>query len=172
MLMIRPPPPWAIICLAASWVPKNALFQIHRHDLLELRLGGVQHGGPGLDPCVVDHHVEAAVRRVRRVDHPLQVLDLGDVGLDPDRLLAQPGDLTLELLLRLLVGDEVDDDVGPLPGEGQDHRLADAGVATGHDCDLAGQLLSHVEPTVLAPATALSPDGGRTLSSRSTAEKP
>ena len=27
MLMMRPPPPWAIICLAASWVPKNALFR-------------------------------------------------------------------------------------------------------------------------------------------------
>ena len=28
MLMIRPPPPWAIICLAAIWVPKNALFRL------------------------------------------------------------------------------------------------------------------------------------------------
>ena len=28
MLMMRPPPPWAIICLAASWVPKNALFRL------------------------------------------------------------------------------------------------------------------------------------------------
>ena len=28
MLMIRPPPPWAIICFAASWVPKNALFRL------------------------------------------------------------------------------------------------------------------------------------------------
>ncbi len=25
--MILPPPPWAIICLAASWVPKNALLR-------------------------------------------------------------------------------------------------------------------------------------------------
>ena len=28
MLMIRPPPPWAIICLAASCVPKKALFRL------------------------------------------------------------------------------------------------------------------------------------------------
>ncbi len=28
MLMIRPPWPWAIICLAASWVPKKALFRL------------------------------------------------------------------------------------------------------------------------------------------------
>ena len=27
MLMMRPPPPWAIICLAANCVPKNALFR-------------------------------------------------------------------------------------------------------------------------------------------------
>ena len=26
--MIRPPPPWAIICLAANWVPKKALFRL------------------------------------------------------------------------------------------------------------------------------------------------
>ena len=28
MLMIEPPPPWAIICFAASCVPKNALFKL------------------------------------------------------------------------------------------------------------------------------------------------
>ncbi len=28
MLMMRPPPPWAIICLAASCVPKKALFRL------------------------------------------------------------------------------------------------------------------------------------------------
>ncbi len=28
MLMMRPPPPWAIICFAASCVPKNALFKL------------------------------------------------------------------------------------------------------------------------------------------------
>ena len=28
MLMMRPPPPWAIICLAANCVPKNALFKL------------------------------------------------------------------------------------------------------------------------------------------------
>ena len=28
MLMIRPPPPWAIICLAAIWVPKKALLRL------------------------------------------------------------------------------------------------------------------------------------------------
>ncbi len=27
MLMIRPPPPWVIICLAASWTPKKALLR-------------------------------------------------------------------------------------------------------------------------------------------------
>ena len=27
MLMMRPPPPWVIICLAASWVPKKALLR-------------------------------------------------------------------------------------------------------------------------------------------------
>ena len=28
MLMMRPPPPWAIICFAANWVPKKALLRL------------------------------------------------------------------------------------------------------------------------------------------------
>ena len=152
MLMMRPPPPWAIICLAASWVPKNALFRFTAMHLLELRLGGVEHRGAGLDARVVDHDVEPTEVGDRRVDHALEVLDLGDVRLDPDRRLSQAGDLALQLLLRLLVGDVVDDDLGPLLGQRQHHRRADPGVATGDDGDLALQLLCHGAPPSRAHA--------------------
>ena len=62
MLMIRPPPPCLIICLAAIWVPKNALLRLIAEHLLVLALGGVEHGGAGLHAGVVDHDVEAAER--------------------------------------------------------------------------------------------------------------
>ena len=52
----------------------------------------------------------------RLVDQHLQVVDLADVGLDADRLVAERLDLVLELLGGLLVGDVVDDDVGALLG--------------------------------------------------------
>ena len=50
-------------------------------------------------------------------DEPFEVLDLADVGVDADRLVAQRDDLLLEVLGGLLVGDVVDDDVGPGLGE-------------------------------------------------------
>ena len=74
----------------------------------------------------------------------LQVGDLADVGLHADDLVAEGPHLLLDLVLGLLVGDVVDDDVGALPGQGQHHRLADAGVAAGHDGHFS--LQSHGAP--------------------------
>ena len=54
----------------------------------------------------------------RGVDEALEVVDLADVGLDADGLVAEGGDLLLELLGGLLVGHVVDDDVGALPRRG------------------------------------------------------
>ena len=98
MLMIRPPSPWAIICLAAIWVPKKALLRLIVEHLVVLLLGGVEHRGAGLDAGVVDHDVEPAERLDGGVDEPLQVGDLADVGLDADGLVAEGDDLLLELL--------------------------------------------------------------------------
>ena len=102
MLMIRPPPPWAIICFAASCVPKNALFRLIVEHLLVLRLGRVEHRRARLDAGVVHHDVEPAERLHRGVDQRLQVVDLADVGLHADRPVAERDDLLLELLGRLL----------------------------------------------------------------------
>ena len=51
--------------------------------------------------------------------------------------------LAFELVLGLLVGDVVDDDLGPLCGQRADHGRADARVATGHDCNLVLQCVCH-----------------------------
>ena len=95
-------------------------------------------------PGVVDHDVEPPVGGDRRVDHPLQVLDFRDVRLHRGGRLTKVGDLALEVLRGLRVGDVVDDDTRTLLRQSQHHRLADARVASGHDCDLALQFVSHV----------------------------
>ena len=137
MLMIRPPPPWAIICFAATCVPKKALFRLMSSTAVVLGLGGVEHRRAGLDAGVVDHDVEPAEGLHGLADEPLEVGHLADVGVDADRLVAQGGDLALEVLGGLLVGHVVDHDLGARLGEVQRHGLADAAVAAGDDGDLA-----------------------------------
>jgi hypothetical protein len=97
--------------LAASCVPKNAL-EVDVEDLVVLGLGRVQDGGPGLDAGVVDHDVEVPERAHRRRDQPLEVVHLAHIGLDTDRLVAELGDLLLQLLGRGFVGHVVDDHAG------------------------------------------------------------
>ena len=158
--MIRPPSPWAIIWLAASWVPKKALFRLMSITLSNCSLGRVQDRGPGLDAGVVDEDVQAAEVGDRRLDQAAQVLDLAHVGLDADDLVTEGLHLGLDLDLGLLVRDVVDHDVGAEPGQGQDHRLADAGVAAGHDGHLS--LQTH-GPPVGAETVAGSGDAASAL---------
>ena len=91
--MITPPSPWAIICRAAIWVPKNALFRLMAMHAVELLLGAVEDARARLDAGVVDHHVDPAEARDRGVDEPLQVVDLAHVRLDADGPVAEGGDL-------------------------------------------------------------------------------
>ena len=137
MLMIRPPSPWAIICLAASWVPKKALLRLIAMTFSYCASVVSSDRRAGLDAGVVDHDVEAAEGLDGRVDEALQVVDLADVGVDADGLVAERDDLLLEVLGGLLVGDVVDDDVGARRGQRQHDGLADAAVAAGDDGDLA-----------------------------------
>lgn len=47
-------------CFAASWVPKKALLRLMSSTFWYLLFRGLQHGGPGFDPRVVDQHIQAA----------------------------------------------------------------------------------------------------------------
>ena len=116
MLMMRPPPPWAIICFAAICVPKNALFRLMSSTFsycssvvssIEVRVS---------TPALFTMMSSRPNAFTARVDQPLEVGDLAHVGLDADRLVAERGDLLLELLGGLRVRDVVDDDVGALLG--------------------------------------------------------
>ena len=98
MLMIRPPSPWAIICWAASWVPKKALFRLMSKTWLVLLLGGVEDRRAGLDAGVVDHDVQPPERGHRRATRRWQVGHLAHVGLDADDLVAERGDLLLDVV--------------------------------------------------------------------------
>ena len=139
MLMMRPPPPCAIICFAAIWVPKKALLRLMSSTFSYcssvVSSTDVRVSTPALftmmssRPNCLDG----------RVDQPLQVGDLADVGVDADGLVTERDDLLLELLGGLRVGDVVDDDVGAVLGEREHDRLADAAVAAGDDGDLAGE---------------------------------
>ena len=139
MLMIRPPPPCLIICLAAIWVPKKALFRLISQHLLVLLLGGIEHRGTGLDSGVVHHDVQPAERFHGGGDEPLQVGDLADVRLHADGLIAQRRDLPFDLVGRFRMGDVVDHDVRPLPGEFEHNGLTDTAVAAGDNGDFVLQ---------------------------------
>ena len=140
MLMMRPPPPWAIICLAASWVPKNALLRLIARTFSNCVLGRLEDRGPGLDPGVVHHHVEPAEFETAVSIIRCRSSTLETSASTPTATSPEAGDLALELLLGLLVRDVVDDDLAPLLGQREHHRRTDAGVATGHDGNLAVQV--------------------------------
>ena len=152
--MIRPPPPWAIICLAASWVPKKALFRLismtFSYCASVVSSTEVRVSMPALLTMM---STRPNALTARSIEH-LQVGHLAHVGVHADRLVAEGDDLPLELLGRLLVGDVVDDDVGALPGQRQDHRLADAAVAAGHDGDLPLQCHVVSLARTMAPVTS------------------
>ena len=119
MLMIRPPSPWAIICLAAIWVPKKALFRLmsstRSYCASVVSSTDVRVSMPAL--LTITSTRPNALHGA--VDEPLQVGDLADVGLDADGLVAEGVDALLQRLGGLGVGHVVDDDAGALLGEGE-----------------------------------------------------
>ena len=97
--MMRPPPPCAIICFAAIWVPKKALFR--------LTSSTKSYCASVVSSTMVRVSTPALLTMMssrpnclhRRVDQHLQVGDLADVGVDADRLVvAERGELLLQLL--------------------------------------------------------------------------
>jgi len=113
---------------------EKGTFEIYRHYLVVLIFGGVEDRGARLDPGVVHHDVYPAELAHRRpVDEHLQVGELAHIGLDTDRLIAQPTDLLLECLGRLRMAHIVDDDIGVLPGKFENNRLGYPTVTSGDD---------------------------------------
>src|SRR5699024_1984137 len=82
-------------------------------------------------------HVEVAEGVDGLAHHRLQIVQAGDVGLDPDGVPASVRDVLDQLGGLVRVGDVVDDDVGARAGGGADDGFADATVAPGDDHRLA-----------------------------------
>ena len=91
----------------------------------------------GFPPRRCCHNVEPAERAHRLVDEHLLVGEVARVGLYANRLITELADLPLERVSRLRITHIVDDEIGTLPGEFENNRLADPAVAAGDDGDLA-----------------------------------
>ena len=137
MLTMVPPPPWEIICLAASCVPKNALLRLISSTFsywssvvsrIDVRVSM---------PALLTITSTRPKALTADGDQAFEIRDLADVCFDADGLVAERRDLRLELLGRFGVAHVVDDDVGALACECQHDALADAAVSTGDDCHLA-----------------------------------
>ena len=66
----------------------------------------------------------------------LQVGEFADIGFDTNRSIPELADLLLQHLGCLRMAHIVDDDIGVLPGELENDRLAYPAIATGDDRDL------------------------------------
>src|SRR5262249_58225356 len=124
--------------------------------------------------------VHAAEPLDRSGDQLLQFGDLAHVGIHPDRLVPQRPDLFLERLGRFGMSDIIDHDIGPLLGELQHDREADAAVSAGDDGGFAFQVhdpspwLMRVDVPIDFQvrdccASTTSPTGARALSNAITA---
>ena len=157
--MMRPPLPWAIICLAASWVPKKALFRLismtFSYCASVVSRTEVRVSMPALLTMTSSRPSSFTVRSIEH----LEVRDLAHVRIDPDRLVAKGGDLFLKVLSGLLVGHVIDHDVGAGTGQGQRDGFSDPGVATGDDGDLPFER----HRPLLSSRVVASAGGGRAL---------
>ena len=137
MLMIRPPLPWAIICLAAIWVPKKALFRLmsstRSYCASVVSRIDVRVSMPALLTMMSRRPnalTAAATRRSR--SSTLLTSASTPMALSPRATICCSRS-SVACSLR----DVVDDDVGAGRGQPQRHRLADAAVASGDDGHLA-----------------------------------
>jgi hypothetical protein len=85
MLIIRPPPPCLIICLAAKLGTKKSALQVDFKYFFVLRFGGVENRRARLYPGIVHHDVDMPKFLYRGRNELLQVSQLADVGLHPDQ---------------------------------------------------------------------------------------
>src|SRR5215471_5430218 len=117
---------------------KGAL-EIDGHYPVVLVLSGVEDRAAGFDTGVVHHDVDPTERAHCFVDQHLQIRELAHIGFDANRLNAELADLLLERLSRLRMTHIVNHDIGVLPGEFENDRLAYPTVPAGDDRDFAIQ---------------------------------
>jgi len=139
ILMILPPPPWLINLLSGKLRAKEGALQVDLENLVVLFFRGIQDRRTGLDAGVVHHDVEPPELAHRCRDQFFQVCDFADICFDSDGLTSKCIDLLFDRGGCLRMSDKVDDNLGALSGQLEDHRFANAAVASSHDCYLAAE---------------------------------
>ncbi len=144
---MSPPSPWSIIALAAA--PRHEERALGHHVVLQVPvgLGRFQQWLGDRQPCIVDDEVDAAESECRRVDGRLHRAGVRNVGCDSDRCVSRPDALRDGRRGRAIeVGD---DHAGALGTEPLGDGLADAGSATSHQRNAAGERLGLRHPPQL-----------------------
>jgi hypothetical protein len=85
------------------------------------------------DAGIVHHNVEPAERPHRLVDKHLQISEPARIGFDSNRLITELADLLFERVSRAGMSHIVYDDIGTLPGEFENNRLAYPAISAGDD---------------------------------------
>src|SRR6266536_1488678 len=136
MLMIRPPSPWAIICLAASCVPKNALLRLIAKTLSYcasvVSSSEVRVSTPALFTITSSRPKAFTACSMSICRSAILLTSASTPTAWPPRTTIRCSSSSVAFL----VSDVVDDDVGVPIGEGKCYPLSDPAVATGHDGDL------------------------------------
>jgi hypothetical protein len=122
--------------------------EIDAHDLLPLRVGGIEEGGSGGDCGVVDHYVEATETRYGSCDQSIDLIPLPNVDLLKETLTSGAVNqierrLTAFEGFSSYIGER---NTGPFLGVGQGDGAPDSGAGPGHDGDAAREQFRHFTP--------------------------
>jgi len=110
--------------------------QIHPHDALEFFQRQVLDGAVSNDPGVIDQDVEPAEFFADRFHHCRDVIGLGDIAVDDERIFQSLSDrFRIPLVLTFCVADVIDDALRAAPAERFDHFRPQSARAAGDEDD-------------------------------------
>src|SRR2546425_6745712 len=131
--------------------------QIDRQAAIPTLARRVEHGRVGANPGIIHHDVDLSVRPKRLLYNLLDLLLVGHVTPDKDRVAASAPDLVGSLASGFLAPID-DDDLGALARKNFGYTLADSCGRASNDCDSVLQLNSKASCSGLtsdhAPAAA------------------
>ena len=126
---------------AAFWVTLNVPVKIDAHDAFEIFQGQFLDRAVADNPGVVDQDVEAAEFVADRFHHRLDLVRIGHVALDDERIFQLRGDgVGVRFVLAGGVGDVIHDALRAALAERLDHLRAEAARAAGHEHHFAGEI--------------------------------
>ena len=95
---------------------KKGTLEVHIENLVVILWAGVKHRGARFQASVVHHDVEPAVARNGLINHGLQLIEMGDIGLSTHGLTTSGLDGADHLVGALGMGAVIDDNFGAALG--------------------------------------------------------